>query len=97
MLLISAAVCVASSIPYLAGWFAQTPELRYAWVGVKASDNLSYFAKISQGQQGEWLFHLPYTAQTHDGIPIYTYYLLLDTCRVGWRCLSRWFFIWHAC
>jgi len=42
-----------------------------------AGDSLSYFAKMGQGQQGQWLFHLPYTAQTHAGIPIYTYYLFL--------------------
>jgi hypothetical protein len=70
-------VCSLASVPYLVGYVSQTDSFRYAWVAVAPEDNLSYFAKIGQGQRGSWLFRLPYTARTNIGAPVYLYYLYL--------------------
>jgi hypothetical protein len=37
----------------------------------------TYIAKMNQGARGEWLFHLPYTSEDHDGAMLYTFHLLL--------------------
>ncbi len=81
---VSSVVCLLSSLPYIVGWIAQTPDIRYIWVAVEAEDILSYFAKMGLGWQGQWLFHLSYTAQQHASVPIYTYYLFLGH-------LAHWF------
>jgi hypothetical protein len=87
VILVSLGVCLVSSLPYIAGWFAQTPDHRYAWVAVQSQDTLSYFAKMLQGRQGQWVFHLTYTAQPDTGIPVYLYYLFLGHLS-GWLNLT---------
>jgi hypothetical protein len=76
-LVASLLVVALASLPYVIGGLVQTASARYAWVAVAPEDNLSYFAKIGQGQRGSWLFQLPYSAHTNVGAPINLYYLLL--------------------
>jgi len=64
-------------LPYLTGYIAQTDELRFADITVAPADNLSYLAKMQQGYAGSWLFQLPYTAEPHEGVPNYFFYLFL--------------------
>jgi hypothetical protein len=40
-------------------------------------DGASYLAKMRQGWNGSWLFHLPYTAGPSTGHPIFLFYLFL--------------------
>ncbi|NIV33482.1 MAG: hypothetical protein GWN58_29745, partial [Anaerolineae bacterium] len=37
----------------------------------------SYYAKMQQGARGDWLFHLAFTSEPHEGAFIFTFYLAL--------------------
>ena len=77
LVIISAAIIMLANIPYLVGYLSQNDEYVYAGVSVAPEDNLSYQAKIGQGIRGNWLFHLPYTASSHQRVPIYLFYIFL--------------------
>jgi len=44
---------------------------------IAVEDGNSYIAKMGQGARGEWLFHLPYTSEDHDGAILFIFHLLL--------------------
>lgn len=44
---------------------------------VNPQDGNSYLAKMRQGAQGAWLFHLPYSTEEHRGALLFPLYLLL--------------------
>lgn len=77
-------------VAYLGGFLVALTLLPYAWamfvsdntwsfMGVLANpqDGATYFAKIRQGMQGNWLFELQYTPETHDRAGFFLFYLLL--------------------
>ncbi len=70
---------------------------------VNPIDGLSYLAKINQGANGEWLFHLPYSSGTHLKVFLFSFYILIGKIsslvfgdlRIGFhffRLLSSFFF-----
>jgi hypothetical protein len=65
------------SLPYLLGCYLSSPEMHFGGFVIAVEDGNSYMAKMGQGARGEWLFHLPYTSEDHDGAILYTFYLLL--------------------
>ena len=73
------AVCVVAlaSLPYIVVHFTTPPDLRFVGTLLNPLDGDSYLAKMQIGAQGDWLFHLPYTAQDHPGALILTHYLAL--------------------
>ncbi len=82
----SVGVLALAALPDVAGYLSQTSDLRYVGVAVALEDNLSYLAKMGQGERGQWLFHLPYGAAPSAGAPVYTYYLWLGHIArwLGW-------------
>ena len=66
-----------TSLPYLWGWHVSSPEWVFSGFMYNVEDGNSYIAKMQQGAGGEWLFHLPYTPEEHDGALIYLHFLLL--------------------
>ena len=50
---------------------------QFAGILVNPFDGHSYLAKIRQGLEGNWLFHLTYTPEPHAGAFIFTFYLAL--------------------
>ena len=66
-----------STLPYLIAAWAAPADLAYLGFLSNPEDGNAYLAKMQQGARGEWLYHLPYTAEPHEGEWLFTYYLLL--------------------
>lgn len=77
-------------VAYLGGFLVALTLLPYAWamfvsdnawsfMGALANpqDSATYFAKIRQGMEGNWLFDLQYTPESHDRAGFFLFYLLL--------------------
>ena len=64
-------------LPYLYACVATPDDMQFTGLLSNPMDGNSYLAKMRQGAQGKWLFHLPYTPEDHDGAFIFTYYLVL--------------------
>ncbi len=63
--------------PYLLGLYLSSPEMPFGGFVYNVEDCNSYVAKMQQGAWGQWLFHLPYTSEDHQGALVFTFYLLL--------------------
>ncbi len=70
-------IIAASCLPYLIAWSVAPPGYQFTGVLVNPLDGYSYLAKMRQGWQGAWLFHLSYTPEPHDGAAIFLFYLAL--------------------
>ena len=73
----SLALVALTSLPYVVGMLASTPDRQFGGFVYNVLDCNSYIAKMRQGAQGEWLFTLPYTSEQHRGAFIYPFYLIL--------------------
>ncbi|MEW6718659.1 MAG: hypothetical protein AB1345_14305 [Chloroflexota bacterium] len=71
------------TIPYL--YAATRTDENYVFGGLLQNpvDGNTYLAKMFQGWQGAWRFHLPYTAEPGEGAYLFLYYLFLGH-------VSRW-------
>src|SRR5579859_384408 len=78
----SLVIVAAAGLPYLLAYRVPADHV-FMGVLVNPADGNSYFAKMREGWRGDWLFTLPYTAQTSAGAFIFTYYLFLGH-------LARW-------
>jgi hypothetical protein len=67
----------ASSAPYLIAWIATPADAHFTGLIFNPQDGGSYLAKMRQGYDGSWLFHLAYTPEPHTGAYINLYYLAL--------------------
>src|SRR5512139_4123375 len=70
-------VMIISSVPYLAGYLAQTGELRFGGAVLDRADYHSHLAKVWQGYSGEWTYRLLFTPETHAGAYLQTFYVAL--------------------
>lgn len=66
-----------TALPYLTGWLLTPAGHHFTGLLINPIDGHSYLAKIGQGAAGSWLFRLPYTAEEHRPVLVYTYYLAL--------------------
>lgn len=66
-----------SSLPYLLAWRLAPEDVQYTGLLINHFDGASYYAKMRQGMRGDWLFHLAFTPEPHDGVFVYTFYLAL--------------------
>ena len=76
------ALCVCALLaltvaPYVVAWLGAPEGRVFTGVLYNPWDGHSYLAKMRQGWDGAWLFHLPFTEEPHDGAFIFTFYLLL--------------------
>ena len=70
-------VVFASTIPYLAGYAAQTPEVRFGGALLDRVDYHSYLSQMWQGFRGEWEFRLLFTPEEHTGVYFQPFYIAL--------------------
>ncbi len=70
-------VMLLSVVPYLLALGLTPPGWHFAGFLVNPYDGHSYLAKMRQGFEGDWLFHLAYTPEPHEGAFIFTFYLAL--------------------
>lgn len=74
----SVALLVAiTGLPYLAAGLAGGAEHVFAGFLLNPLDGNSYLAKMTAGWQGDWLFHLPFTAEQGEGHFLFVFYLFL--------------------
>ncbi len=72
------------SLPYLFAWAWAGPERVFGGFLLNPLDGYSYQAKMLQGWQGGWLFHLPFAAEPGQGVALnFLFYLFLGH-------LARW-------
>jgi hypothetical protein len=67
-----------ANLPYLVGYVSSTPENQFGGFFLYEQDGYSYLAKMRQGAQGAWEFHLPYTSEDEyqTGGFVYPFYLI---------------------
>jgi hypothetical protein len=66
-----------TSIPYVLGVRMASDARIFGGFVYAVEDCYSYLAKMRQGAEGAWLFHIPYTPEPHPGALVYPFYLLL--------------------
>ena len=73
----SIGVLALASLPYVAGLIYATPDRIFTGLQVNPLDGLSYLAKMREGWDGSWLFHLAYTVEQGPGAFLFTYFIAL--------------------
>ena len=77
VLLVGILALAVTSIPYVIGAMT-TPEDRvFGGFVIALEDCYSYLAKMRQGAEGAWLFHIAYTSEPHMGTFFFPFHLLL--------------------
>jgi hypothetical protein len=76
-LLWSVLIVGLTCLPYVIAWLIAPADTQYTGLLVNHYDGESYYAKMQQGARGDWLFHLPFTSEPHEGAFVYTFYLAL--------------------
>ncbi len=97
--LMSLAALAVVSLPYLVGWLAQTPEWVFGGCIFLEDDCYSYLAKMRQGAEGAWLFHIAYTSEPHPGAFFFPFHLLLGkvaTLLIGGDLTARMVWVYHG-
>jgi hypothetical protein len=78
---VAAALAVGAALALLIPVWAATllapPGQTFAGFLVNPIDGFSYLAKMRQGAEGSWSFHLPYAPEPGPGAFLFPYYLLL--------------------
>ncbi|MBN1811549.1 MAG: hypothetical protein JXA14_06920 [Anaerolineae bacterium] len=74
---VAALIVAASTVPYLAGTLAQTPQERFGGVVMNPVDYHSHLAKMWQGYRGQWRYRLLFTSEDHAGVFVQTFYVAL--------------------
>ncbi len=77
VLLVSLAALAITCIPYLFGWSLETEDRIFGSCILLDKDCYSYLAKMRQGAEGAWLFHIVYTPEPHPGAFFFPFHLLL--------------------
>ena len=70
-------VVAASTLPYVAGTLAQTPDLRFDGGVFDLEDYRSYLARMWQGYRGEWRFRSLFTPEPHEGAYFQPFHIVL--------------------
>ncbi|HSR31525.1 MAG TPA: hypothetical protein VLY63_13250, partial [Anaerolineae bacterium] len=70
-------IVALTCLPYLIAWQLAPADAQYTGLLINHYDGESYYAKMQQGTRGDWLFHLTYTPEPHNGAFVYTFYLAL--------------------
>ena len=66
-----------TSIPYVLGAVLATESRVFGGFVYAVEDCYSYLAKMRQGAEGAWLFHIAYTPEPHPGTLFFPFHLLL--------------------
>ncbi len=83
VLIVSHAIFLFSSLPFVAGYAAQTSDRDFAGGFHSRGDYAVYIAMMHYGQQGHWDYHLRFTSERHNGIYTRLFYVAAGN-------LSRW-------
>jgi hypothetical protein len=104
VLLVGIFAMIITSVPYALGASLATEERVFGGFVLALEDCYSYLAKMRQGAEGAWLFHIAYTSEPHVGTFFFPFHLLLGkaaalfpgddlTARMVWIYhVARWVF-----
>ena len=70
-------VLVVSSAPYIVGLLLSPEDGIFTGNLLNPSDTNSYFAAMRIGEQGDWLYRMPYSAQSNQPLPLFSLFILL--------------------
>jgi len=73
---ISLGIALLTLIPYGIA-YANAGELRFMGFLFNPADGASYLAKMRQGYEGQWLYHLAFTENPGPGVLLFPWYLFL--------------------
>lgn len=68
---------IVITLPFIIAYGLAGPDKLFMGMLINPIDGLSYLAKMQQGVDGSWLFHLPSTPDAHAGVFLFTFYLSL--------------------
>jgi len=74
---------LASNLPYFIAWAATPVDAHFTGLVFNPQDGHSYIAKMRQGFERSWRFHLPFTPEQSPGAYLFLYHL-------GLGHLARW-------
>jgi hypothetical protein len=77
VLIWSAVILLATSLPYIYGALISTPQYQFGGLVIGVEDGNSYLAKMRLGATDGWQFHLFYTSEPHQGAYLFLFHLLL--------------------
>ena len=77
VLLVITLALLAIVVPYLIAWRISPAGTVFTGFLINPIDGFSYLAKMRQGFEGAWRFHLPYTAEPGSGTFLFVFYLAL--------------------
>jgi len=77
VLVFSVVALAVTSIPYALGAAWATEDRVFGGFVYAVEDCYSYLAKMRQGAEGAWLFHVAYTPEPHRGALFFPFHLLL--------------------
>src|SRR3990172_2572580 len=76
-LLIALAAVALTWVPYGLGYQLARPDTEFTGVLMNPEDSQSYFAKMLQGYDGNWLYTIPFTTEDHAPAFVGGFYLAL--------------------
>ena len=76
-LAVSVALVAVLSFPYLVGHNLARPGTYFTGLVMNPEDSQSYFAKMLQGYDGQWLYTIPFTPEVHRPAFVGGFYLAL--------------------
>lgn len=77
VIVVAALAMLLTSIPYVLGAVLAPEDRVFGGFVYALEDCYSYLAKMRQGAEGGWLFHIAYTAEPHMGTLFFPFHLLL--------------------
>jgi hypothetical protein len=96
---VSLVALAATCVPYLLGWSLETPDRVFGGCILLLEDSYSYLAKMRQGAEGAWLFHIAYTPEPHRGTLFFPFHLLLGKVAAllpGGTLAARMVWVYHG-
>jgi hypothetical protein len=77
VVVVAVAAMLVTCIPYGVGAALSTPEREFGGFVYAVDDGYSYLAKMRQGAEGAWLFHVVFTPEPHPGALLFPFHLML--------------------
>ena len=99
VLILGAVALAITSIPYALGAALATGDRVFGGFVYAVEDCYSYLAKMRQGAEGAWLFHIAYTPEPHQGALFFPFHLLLGKVAAlvpGGDLTLRMVWVYHA-
>ena len=81
-------------LPYIAGYATTPPDKVYTGLIMNPEDSQTYFAKMRQGFEGEWLYTISFTSESHEPALVGVFYMGLGhVARILGGTITN---VWHG-